>query len=148
MQDAFAHCERLVRSADKDRFLATLFAPAARRPALFALYAFNTEVAGIREHVREPLAGEVRLQWWREVLADGRKEEAAGHPVARALLEVIAQYRLPARSLDQLIEARVFDVYDDPMPSMAALEDYAVEDVVFDLRACRPHSRYRARRGP
>src|ERR1700687_798101 len=127
MQDAFAYCERLVRSADKDRFLATLFAPAAHRAALFALYAFNTEVASLRDHVREPLAGEVRLQWWREVLAGGRKEEAAGHPVARALLDVIAQYRLTSRTLDDLIEARMFDIYDDPMPSVAALEDYAVK---------------------
>jgi phytoene synthase len=137
MQDPFAHCERLVRSADKDRFLATLFAPAAHRPALFALYAFNSEVAGIREHVREPLAGEVRLQWWRDVLADGRKEEAAGHPVARALRDVIAQYRLPVQFLDDLIEARIFDVYDDPMPSVAALEDYAAKtsSAVFALAA-------------
>jgi phytoene synthase len=127
MQDAFAHCERVVRGADKDRFLATLFAPAAHRSALFALYAFNTEVAGIREHVREPLAGELRLQWWRDVLADGRKEEAAGHPVARALLEVIARCRLPSQSLNDLIEARAFDLYDDPMPSVAALEGYLVK---------------------
>jgi phytoene synthase len=137
MQDAFAYCERVVRSADKDRFLATLFAPAARRAALFALYAFNTEVASIREHAREPLAGEVRLQWWRDVLAGGRKEEAAGHPVARALLDVIAQYRVPSQNLDDLIEARMFDVYDDPMPSMAALEDYAVNtsSAIFALAA-------------
>jgi 15-cis-phytoene synthase len=137
MQDAFAHCERVVRGADKDRFLATLFAPAARRSALFALYAFNTEVAGIREHVREPLAGELRLQWWRDVLADGREEEAAGHPVARALLEVIARYRLPSQSLNDLIEARAFDLYDDPMPSMAALEGYLVKtsSAIFALAA-------------
>jgi 15-cis-phytoene synthase len=124
VQDPFAYFEQLVRAADKDRFLATLFAPAVHRPALFALYSFNAEVAGIREHGREPVAGEVRLQWWREVLADGRKGEAAGHPVARALLDVIAHYRLPVQSLDDLIEARIFEVYDDPMPSVAALEDY------------------------
>ncbi len=137
MQDPFAHCERLVRGADKDRFLATLFAPAAHRRALFVLYAFNAEVAGIRDHAREPVAGEVRLQWWREVLAGGRKEEAAGHPVARALLDVIARYRLPVQSLDDLIEARIFDMYDDPMPSVAALEDYLVKtsSVIFALAA-------------
>ena len=41
MQDAFAHCEALLRAADKDRFLTTLFAPAEHRDALVALYAFN-----------------------------------------------------------------------------------------------------------
>jgi phytoene synthase len=124
MQDPFAYCERVVRDGDKDSFLATLFAPVERRPALLALYAFNVEVAGIREHVREPLVGEVRLQWWREVLGGGRAEEAAGHPIVRALLEAIAHYRLPSRTLEDLIAARSFDLYDDPMPSLAALEDY------------------------
>ena len=62
MQDAFAHCEALVRAADKDRFIAALFAPAEHRGALHALYAFNIEIARVREIIREPLAGEVRLQ--------------------------------------------------------------------------------------
>jgi hypothetical protein len=35
MQDAYHHCEELVRAADKDRYLAALFAPADRRDALF-----------------------------------------------------------------------------------------------------------------
>ena len=55
-----AHCEALVRAADKDRFLAALFARAEHRPALYALYAFNVEIARVRELVREPLAGEIR----------------------------------------------------------------------------------------
>ena len=86
MQDAFAHCEALVRAADKDRFLATLFAPAEHRQALFALYAFNVEVSRVREAVREPLAGEIRLQWWSEVLAGEGRGEVAANPVAAALL--------------------------------------------------------------
>ena len=73
MQQAFAHCEALVRAADRDRFLATLFAPRERRAALFALYAFNVEISRVREVVRYPVAGEIRLQWWSDVLAgDGR----------------------------------------------------------------------------
>jgi len=62
MPDNFVHCEQLVRAGDKDRFLATLFAPAKYRRALFALYAFNLEVARVRELAREPLPGELRLQ--------------------------------------------------------------------------------------
>ena len=38
MQDAFTLCEGLVRAADRDRFLAALFAPAEHRNAVFALY--------------------------------------------------------------------------------------------------------------
>src|SRR5262245_30104242 len=125
MQDAFAHCEGLLRAADKDRFLTTLFAPAEHRDALFALYAFNVEIARVREVVREPVAGEIRLQWWHDVLGGGGRGEVAAHPVAAALLASIARYRLPPERLKALIEARRFDLYDEPMATLADLEAYA-----------------------
>jgi phytoene synthase len=131
------YCEKLVREADKDRFLATLFAPAASRPALFALYAFNAEIARVRDVAREPMPGEIRLQWWREVVEGGRAEEAGAHPVAAALMEMMAQCRLPAEPLAGLIDAHAFDLYDDPMPSLDHAEAYAVKtsSAVFDLAA-------------
>jgi phytoene synthase len=131
------HCENLVREADKDRFLATLFAPAARRPALFALYAFNVEVSRVRDLAREPMPGEIRLQWWREVVEGARAEEARAHPVAAALIETVQRYRLPAQTLLDLIDARAFDLYDDPMPALLHAEAYAAKtsSAVFDLAA-------------
>jgi 15-cis-phytoene synthase len=125
MPDAFAHCEDLVRAGDKDRYLATLFAPADRRPHLHALYAFNLEIARVRDLARGPMAGEIRLQWWREALAGERPGEAKAHPVAAALLETIARHDLAAATLADLLEARAFDLYDDPMPSLEAFAAYA-----------------------
>ena len=125
MQDAFAHCEGLVRLADKDRFLATLFAPAEQRPALFALYAFNLEIARTREAAHEAVAGEIRLQWWSDALSGEGRGEVAAHPVAAALLAPMARYRLPPERLTALIEARRFDLYDEPMATLADLEAYA-----------------------
>jgi 15-cis-phytoene synthase len=125
MQDAFDHCAELVRGADRDRYLATLFAPAEDRDALFALYAFNIEVGRVREVAREPLPGEIRLQWWSEVLSGERREEAAANPVAAALLRSIERHQLPATTLIDLIEARRFDLYDEPMATIADLETYA-----------------------
>ncbi len=125
MQDAYRHCGELVRAADKDRYLAALFAPAERRDALFALYAFNLEVATVRERAREPMPGEIRLQWWRDVLNGERGGEAAANPVAAALSNTMARFDLPAGPMLALIEAHAFDLYDDPMPTMAALEAYA-----------------------
>jgi phytoene synthase len=119
-----AHCENLVRAGDKDRWLASLFAPADRRPHLHALYAFNLEVARVRELAREPMAGEIRLQWWREVIAGTRPGEAAANPVAAALLETIARYGLPVQTFLDLIEARAFDLYNDPMPTLDAFAGY------------------------
>jgi phytoene synthase len=124
MQDAFAHCAELVRTADRDRFLSALFAPAEHRAALHALYAFNVEVARVREVAREPLPGEIRLQWWSEVVNGGRAEEAAANPVASALLTVIERHRLAVPALTALLDARRFDLYDDPMAQLADLEAY------------------------
>jgi len=126
MQDAFAYCAELVRQADRDRFLATLFAPAEARDALLALYAFNIEITRVRDVAREPLAGEIRLQWWSEVVAGGRGEEAGANPVAAALLMAMERHSLSADALGDLIEAHRFDLYDDPMASFADLDAYAV----------------------
>jgi phytoene synthase len=120
-----AHCEALVRAADKDRFLATLFAPAEHRAALHALYACNIEIARVRELVREPLAGEIRLQWWSDVLHGAGRGEIEANPVAAALLAAIARYHLPVERLEALIGARRFDLYDEPMRTLADLESYA-----------------------
>jgi 15-cis-phytoene synthase len=126
MQDAFAYCAELVRSADRDRFLSSLFASAERRGALHALYAFDIEVARVRDVAREPLPGEIRLQWWREALLGERSGEASAHPVASALMTVLDRYALPGRALLDLVEAHRFDLYDEPMATMADLEAYAV----------------------
>src|SRR5580692_5665302 len=125
MQDAFTYCAELVRTADRDRFLSALFAPAEHRAALHALYAFNVEVARVREVAREPLPGEIRLQWWSEVLRGERAGEASANPVASALLIVIERYRLAVPALTALIDARGFDLYDDPMARLGDFEAYA-----------------------
>jgi phytoene synthase len=137
MSDAFDYCAELVRSGDKDRFLATLFAPQKYRRALHAIYAFNLEVARIREQAREPMPGEIRLQWWRDVLDGVARGEVEANPVAAVLRDVVIRYRLPPRLLAELIEARSFDLYDDPMVSVAALDGYAIKtsSALIDLAA-------------
>ncbi len=113
----------IVRTDDRDRYLADLFAPEAVRRHLLALHAFNVEVARVREVVSDPNLGEIRLQFWQ----DGLQAEGAGHPVGQALAETMATFRLPKVAFDNLIEARRFDLYDDPMPSLNDLEGYAGE---------------------
>ncbi len=125
MADAFDHCEAEVRAGDKDRFLATLFAPGKHRRALFAIHAFNLEVARVRELAREPMPGEIRLQWWRDVLGGGARGDVSAHPVAAALRDTVVRYGLPPQSLSDTIDARAFDLYDDPMGTIEELEGYA-----------------------
>src|SRR5262245_9066608 len=126
-ESAFSHCEALVREHDRDRFIASLFAPAEHRGGLHALYAFNLEIARVREVVREPLAGEIRLQWWSDLLAGAARGEAQSNPVAAALTDTMARYRLPPEPLAALIAAHRFDLYDEPMATLAELETYATD---------------------
>jgi phytoene synthase len=116
---------RVVREGDSDRYLSALFAPEAKRPALFALYAFNIEIARVRDLIHEPMPGEIRLQWWRDAILAGAP--AVGNPVAEALIRTIREYELPSAAFDNMIEARLFDLYDDPMPSRTDLEGYCGE---------------------
>src|SRR5579862_1420843 len=90
---------------DRDRFQTALFAPGERRDALFALYAFNFEVARIREVTREPMIGRIRLQWWRDAIA----EIYAGatprrHDIAEALAGSIRDHRLSRARFDALLD--------------------------------------------
>jgi len=125
MPDHFNHCADLVREHDRDRYLATLFAPAASRDALFALYAFALEIGRVRDVAREPMPGEIRLQWWREVLEGQRDGEAAAHPLAAALVATVARYRLDAARLVAFIDAATFDLYDEPFKTLDDLDNHA-----------------------
>ncbi|PJI43991.1 MAG: phytoene/squalene synthase family protein [Rhizobium sp.] len=116
-----------LRDSDRDRYLASLLTPAAHRGAVAALYAFNAEIARIRDVVREPLPGEVRLQYWRDLLAGAAHGSTEANPTAAALLDAIRTHRLPIAALSGMIEARIFDLYDDPMETTAMFEGYAGE---------------------
>lgn len=115
-----------LRRSDPDRYLSTLYAPQPVRGDLETLYRFNAEIAAIRDRIREPLPGEVRIQWWRDALAGGGAA-AGGYPLAEALLAVIERHSLPLDAFDRYLDARIFDLYDDPMPTRSDLEGYCGE---------------------
>lgn len=117
-----------LRQMDRLSYLATLLMDPKIRASLTVLYAFNAEIARIRDMIKEPLPGEIRLQWWREVSADNaRREEAALNPLARHLNHIIDGHDLNRASFDGYCRARIFDLYDDPMPNLATYEGYAGE---------------------
>ena len=123
-KDSAGFCADLVRTHDFVRYASTLFTPATQRRALLSIYAFNVEISRVREQVSQPLPGEMRLQWWTDMLAGAGHGGVEGNPVAAELLLVIRDYRLPVDLLSRLVDEHQFDLYNDPMPSMAALEGY------------------------
>lgn len=127
----------LLGKVDPLRYPAVLFLPEGIRDHAAALWAFHAETLSIPDRVSEPTPGEIRLQWWREVLLSQRQEEAAASPLASALLAVISQHGLPAAGFERYLDARIFDLYNDPMPDRTALEAWAgeTESFIFQMIA-------------
>src|SRR4051812_12905652 len=123
-KDSATFCAEQVRAHDFGRYVSTLFVGPDTRRALLALYAFNVEISRVREQVSQPLPGEIRLQWWTDMLAGAGHGGVEGNPVAAELLRAIRIHSLPIEPLSRLIDEHQFDLYNDPMPSMAALEGY------------------------
>jgi phytoene synthase len=124
-QGSAGYCAEQVRRYDHDRYLCSLFLPAAVREAVVALYAFNVEIARIREQVSEPMMGQIRLQWWREVIEAAPQGDLRKHPVALALGHAIRGYALPQQPFETLLDARERDLENEPPATLTSLESYA-----------------------
>ena len=129
------YCEKYVRQYDKNRYLSGSLANKEHRLQLFSLYAFDIEISLIRSKINDAFPGEVRIQWWRDLITEMQHENVKKHPIANALISTIKEYQLPIEPLCNLLEARTFDVYNDPMPTLHDLEGYLGEtsSVLFQL---------------
>ena len=125
MAAKLSHCASDVKKHDRDRFLCALFARPDAREGLFAIYAFNHEIARIAETVREPLAGEIRLQWWRDAMAGVYAGDPPRHPVAFALSESVRRFALSRSYLERLLDARGAELGGDPPADTDALIRYS-----------------------
>jgi 15-cis-phytoene synthase len=123
------------RSGEPDFWLAALSAPAAARDGLIAIAAFAAEIARIAEHARQPLVGEIRLQWWRDTLAAAGQGVRSGHPIADAMADAVRRHALPMTAIERCLEAHSFDVSGALLTDDAALEDYlaATRGLLFAL---------------
>lgn len=122
---AWAYCAAQARAADHGRWLCGLFAPEASRRDLWALLAFNAEIARTREVVREPMLGQIRLQWWREAIAEAYGGQVRAHQVMAPLADAIARRRPPVERFETLLDGRLRDLDDERFATLADLEAYA-----------------------
>jgi uncharacterized protein len=117
MESAYRHAMNALRDSDRDRYLATLLMPANVRPHVAALYESMPRSREYETSVKEPLAGEIRLQWWRDVLSSPPVRPARRQSVAEALLDTIDRFGLPRDSFQRYLDARIGDLYDDLFPT-------------------------------
>ena len=117
-------CASIVERADPERFAALMAAPVADRPALAVLYAFNAELARAPWASKEAMIAEMRLQWWRDVIAAEALGPTAPHEVTSPLGKLIRTRALPLDALDGMATARQWDIYRDPHTDEAALWAY------------------------
>ena len=104
-------CASLVRERDHDRFLCGLFAPADVREDLYAVEAFELEIARIRSTASEPLLGQIRMQWWRQALDDAfAGTRPARHPVVEAVSTAIRRRPLARNAFEGLLDTRARDL--------------------------------------
>lgn len=109
------------RDGAEDDYFAALFAPLAHRAAFVTLAAYAGEIARIPLSVREPQIGEIRLQWWRETIANGAR---TGHPVADAVVDLASRANLSAAVLTAPLDGLVHELYADPLADATAFETY------------------------
>ncbi len=117
-------CAALVERGDPDRFAAVMAAPVADRARLWPLYAFNLEVARAPWVTKEPMIAEMRLQWWRDVVAEPAPR---AHEVAGPLYDLIRTTGLPVAVLDRMAAARRWDVYRDAFADRSAFDAYLMD---------------------
>ena len=127
MSSTEQYVSELVKKDDRDRFLTAAFAPEPARAAILALYAFNAEVGRVRESVSEGMIGQIKLQWWRDVVTAiyDAGHVSQGNPVVGALAAAIREHALSRGHFDVLLEARVQDLDEESPSDVAALERYA-----------------------
>ncbi|MEO3431655.1 phytoene/squalene synthase family protein [Inquilinus sp. CAU 1745] len=123
--DSLSPCGRIARDLDRDRYLTAVIAPPEIREALFALYAFNVEVAKTREMVSEPMMGQIRLQWWRDSIDGIYEGNERRHEVVTPLGEAVRRHGLDRDGFLRIIDSRERDLADAPPTTLAELERYA-----------------------
>lgn len=118
-------CLSQLRELNYDRYLACLYLPEKLRNLAITLYAFDAEITKISSAISEPMTGEIRIQWWRDTIHAGASN--THNPLADELLGELAAHKMPLLPLDTYLQARIFDLYNDPMPDLGTLEGYCGE---------------------
>ncbi len=116
--------QQAARSFNRDRYLSALLAPGPAQQDLVTLAAYFGELKRIPIAAREAEIGEIKFQWWRDVLAAG---SPTGHPIADAVIEIAARRALPRDLLVAPLEGYARELYEDGIADTTELARYGEE---------------------
>ncbi|WP_316862362.1 squalene/phytoene synthase family protein [uncultured Cohaesibacter sp.] len=131
-QTDFEYCQTKLKKNAAFLHFSALTVTEEARPATMALYAFYAELSRISRQVTSQEMGEIRLQWWNDVVEDATIDGQKGcglaniGPLASALKQIQRQYNLPQPELLNIIRSRSFDVGTTPMPNLEAYQAYVM----------------------
>jgi len=101
-----------LRRTDENRWLATRYAPAQARERLVAIYLLHQELARALQ-AKEAMLGKIRIQWWRETLAQiGGSAPLRRHDLTEELARVMRDRADLVAPIGEMID-RFDDVIDD-----------------------------------
>lgn len=123
-QSTAEFCLQSVKRTDYEHYLSNLFLPEKLRSHAFAIRAFNSEIAGVRDSVSDKTIGLMRFNFWRSTIDKLYEGEVPQHPVAIELYKTIKQHDVPKKLFYRLIEAREHFISDVPFESLQQAEEY------------------------
>jgi phytoene synthase len=106
------YCQDKAAASGSSFYYSFLFMPKEKRRAITALYAFCREVDDVVDECSDEQVARTTLQWWRTQVAEiysGRPQ----HPVAQALVPVVAQFNMAQEHLLEIIDGMEMDL-DQP----------------------------------
>ena len=114
-----------LKDIDPDRLRAAVLGSKGERESLELLYAFHYELAKVPELVSEPMIGQIRYQWWRDVLAEIYEGKTVrSHEITTPLEGLLKQADVPRFWCDRLIDGRERDLDPTPFANLAETKDY------------------------
>ena len=118
-------CLATLRERARTDYLHALLLDGTARDAFVALRAFHAEVASVPARVNDAMVGEIRLQWWADVVSGLREGEGRSAPVGDALLSYLEGRPAAKAALGAKIEAHAADLYSDAPADRNEFEGHA-----------------------
>lgn len=121
--DPHQYCQQRAAQSGSSFYYSFLFLPPLKRRAITALYAFCREVDDVVDECSDVNLARVKLAWWRTEIAS-IYAGSPQHPVARALVDAAADFRLPQEHLQAIVDGMEMDLDCSRYPDFTALRVY------------------------